>query len=253
MMRGATEFATRIGLGIAGVGLFLVLWQLIGVFRIAGLTWPPLTTVLAFMADPGRQPLLLRAMSASYSAVALGYVSGIAVGLGAAVLGHLAQPLRPGIDHLVAVIHAVPPIALAPVFMTLLSRDSVPSVLSALGVAYMIYVSASSGLEAAGQVHRDLFRVLGASPWTRVWRLYLPCALPALASGLKLAVPIAFIGGIIGEWFGASRGLGLLMVSGMQNFQIPLLWSAVFIATATSLVLFALMSLIERLVVERFR
>ena len=70
---------------------------------------------------------------------------------------------------------------------------------------------------------------------------------------MKLSVPIAFIGAIIGEWFGASRGLGLLIVSAMQNFQIPLLWSAVLITAVASLAMFALFSLTERLVQERMR
>jgi NitT/TauT family transport system permease protein len=70
---------------------------------------------------------------------------------------------------------------------------------------------------------------------------------------MKLAIPVAFIGAIVGEWFGASRGLGLLMVSAMQNFQIPLLWSAVLIVTLASLALFGLMSLVERLVYGRFQ
>ncbi|MFN7000596.1 MAG: portal protein, partial [Elioraea tepidiphila] len=80
----------------------------------------------------------------------------------------------------------------------------------------------------------------------------IPAALPALAGGLRLAIPGALIGAIIGEWFGASRGLGLLMVSAMHNFQIPLLWSAVLITAAASLVLFGLASLIERRIAERF-
>ncbi|MGO4837199.1 ABC transporter permease subunit, partial [Rhizobiaceae sp. 2RAB30] len=83
--------------------------------------------------------------------------------------------------------------------------------------------------------------------------LEMPAALPAIVSGLKYAVPAAFIGAIIGEWFGATRGLGLLMVSAMQNFQIPLLWSAVLITSAGSLASFGLMSIVERLVYARYR
>lgn len=69
---------------------------------------------------------------------------------------------------------------------------------------------------------------------------------------MKFATPAAFIGTILGEWFGATRGLGLLMVSAMQNFQIPLLWSAVTIVSTASLIAYGLLSLVERYVHRGF-
>src|SRR5262249_40203206 len=124
--------------------------------------------------------------------------------------------------------------------------------IAAAHVAFILYVSASSGLAAASQAHHDLLSALGASRWQRLWRLDLPVALPALATGLKLAVPAALIGTVIGEWFGAPRGLGVLIVNAMQNFQIPLLWSVVVLIAATSLILYALLTLFERACYARF-
>lgn len=68
-----------------------------------------------------------------------------------------------------------------------------------------------------------------------------------------MIAPMNEAGTIIGEWFGASRGLGLLMVSAMQNFQIPLLWSAMLLTSAGSLICFGVMSLFERFVYRRYR
>lgn len=248
-----SEAAQRFILGLVGVGLFLAIWQVIGAYRLAGMTWPKLTDVLAFIADPSKQALFTRAMLASFGSVAIGYLLGIVSGVGVAMLGRVLPVSKPGLDRLVAVIHAIPLIALAPVFMVLANRDLTPPAISALGVFYMIYVATTSGLNAASHTHRDLFTALGSSAVTRFLRLELPAALPSLVSGMKLAIPVAFIGAIVGEWFGASRGLGLLMVSAMQNFQIPLLWSAVLIVTVASLALFGLMSLIERIVYGRFQ
>ncbi|WP_176084424.1 ABC transporter permease [Martelella sp. HB161492] len=238
--------------GILGVAVFLGAWQLIGVYRLAGFTWPTLTAVLAYLFDPAHHTLIGRAAAASFSSVLIGYGLGIVIGLGIAMIVRLFRPARAGIDQLVAVIHATPAIALAPVFMVLLPRDSIPPAISALAVFYLVYVATTSGLESAHRAHQDLFSVLGARPFTRFARLEFPAALPAIVSGLKLAVPVAFMGAIVGEWFGASRGLGLLMISGMQNFQIPLLWSAVLVATLTSLIAYGLMGLAERAVQRRF-
>ncbi len=243
----------RYGPPLLGVLLFCLGWQLIGAYRLAGLTWPPLTAVLAYLADPAHHQLLGRAARTTFAAVSLGYLTGTSIGLGLALLTRLFRPARAGIDRLVALVHATPAIALAPVFMILMSRETIPVAISALAVTYLIYVAATSGLEATKAAHADLFRTLGARPLTAFWRLELPSALPALASGLKLAVPVSFMGAIVGEWFGASRGLGLLMISAMQNFQIPLLWAAVLLTTLTSLILYGLLGLFEAAVHRRFR
>lgn len=240
-------------LGLIGVLLFLTAWEVIGTYRLAGLTWPPLSTVLVFLSTPAKLPLFGRAAGASFVSVAIGYVCGGFGGLALALLSHLIVAVRPGLDRLVAVIHAIPSIALAPLLIVLASADATPPIISGLGVGYIFYVAATSGLSTASASHRDLFAVLGAGKISTAFRLDLPSALPAIASAMKLSVPIAFIGAIIGEWFGASRGLGLLIVSAMQNFQIPLLWSAVLITAVASLTMFALFSLLERLVLERMR
>jgi len=240
-------------LGVLGVALFLGAWEFIGVNRLAGLTWPPLSTVVAFMLDPSRAQLLGRAMEASFSMVLLGYVTGALIGIGLAGLVHVLPVVRPGMDRLASVIHAIPAIALAPLFIVILDRELTGMAIAALNVFFILYVSTTSGLNNSTAGHRDLFQVMGATRSTRLRRLDLPAALPAVVSGMKYSVPAAFIGTILGEWFGSSRGLGLLMVSAMQNFQIPLLWSAVFIASTASLLVFGLMGLLERFVYGRYK
>ena len=77
--------------------------------------------------------------------------------------------------------------------------------------------------------------------------------MPAFVDGLRLAAPGAVLGAILGEWFGAPRGLGLLIVSAMQNFQIALLWSAALLAATVSILAFVAFGALERFVVARYR
>jgi len=242
----------RLLLAIIGLALFLAVWQAVGHYRLAGLSWPSLTEVLAVLSDPDRRPLFGRALAATLSATALGYCAGLLIGLGAAVATHLWPAARPGTDRLAAVVHSIPSIALAPVFIVFLSRESTPVAIAAAHAAFVIYVAACSGLAAASRGHGELFTVLGASRLQRLWRLDLPAALPSLSSGLKLAVPVSLIGAVIGEWFGAPRGLGVLIVNAMQNFQIPLLWSAVTLIAGASLALYSALTLLERACYARF-
>jgi len=242
-----------LALGILGILLFLVLWEIVGRLHLLGLSWPALSTVVEFMAAPSRWPLFGRALGATLSNLAIGYVCGFIAGLLFAILAHLVMQLRPGADRLATMIHAVPSIAVAPLIVVLASRQAMPPTLAALSTFFVLYVSTRSGLETTSPAHRDVMRSFGARRDRRLKYLDFPAALPAIASGAKLAAPTALIGIIIGEWFGAPRGLGVLVINAMQNFQIPLLWSAVLLAVITSIVLFVLLSWIERRVAEYFR
>ena len=247
-----TAGARNVFLGALGIALFLALWETIGQLKLAGISWPPLSAVLEMLTDEGRRPLFQRALAATLEETAQGYLWGTTAGFALAALAHLVPPLRRGSDRLAAVLNSVPSIALGPIFLVLLSRDSTPAAVSSIHVFFIVFVSVSSGLQRATPAHRDLFAVLGADRLKRFWRLELPAALPALASGLRLAWPAALIGAIIGEWFGASRGIGILIINAMQNFQIVLLWCAVLLAVGASLVFYGLLTLLERAAYARF-
>ena len=239
-------------LGALGIAIFLAAWEVVGRTGLLGISWPPLSDVLEMLADPGRRPLFERALGATLRSTALGYVWGTGAGLLLATLAHLAPPLRRGSDRLAAVLNSVPSIALGPIFLVLLTRESTPAAVSSIHVFFIVFVSVSSGLQRATPAHRDLFSVLGADRVRRFARLELPAALPSLVSGLRLAWPAALIGAIIGEWFGAPRGIGILIINAMQNFQIVLLWCAVLLAVATSLLFYGLLTLLERAAYARF-
>ncbi|MFC7736702.1 ABC transporter permease [Roseomonas sp. GCM10028921] len=248
-----TEKRRALLLGSLGILGFLALWEVVGQGRWLGLSWPPLSAVLALLADENRQPLFARALGATLSSLGTGYAIGWAAGIGAAVLAHLVAPLREGLERTNAFIHAVPSVALAPLLILLVGREGTPATLAALNTFFILYVSTASGLGATQPALRDLVQVLGGSRWTRFIRLDLPLSLPTVVSGMRLAAPSALIGVIIGEWFGAPRGLGVLVINAMQNFQIPLLWSAVLLAVMVSLSLFAILGALHRGVVAWLR
>lgn len=125
--------------------------------------------------------------------------------------------------------------------------------IATLAVVFNVFVATSAGLRAARPLHHDVLSVLGAGSWERFRRLELPAAMPAIADGLKLAAPAAVIGAILGEWFGAPRGIGIVIVSSLQNYQIDLLWSAALLGAAMSLIAFGVFSGFEKWVAGRFR
>ena len=249
-MPSATDRQTL--LGVAGVLLFLLGWEALGRSALLGPTWPPLTTVLSFLLDTSRRALFGRALGASLASLGIGYGAGLAVGLLAAVAAHLLPSLRPTFDRTSGFVHAVPSVALAPLLILVLDRGGTPAALAALNTFFILYVSAASGLSTSSASLQDLITVLGGGRWTRLVRVDALAALPTVVSGMRLAVPGALIGVIIGEWFGAPRGLGVLVINAMQNFQIPLLWSAVLLGVAVSMLFYVLFGLLHRAAAARF-
>jgi ABC-type nitrate/sulfonate/bicarbonate transport system permease component len=237
--------AGDVALGVLGIILFLLLWQIIGTYRLAGLTWPPLTDVIDTLSDPNRTGLFLRGAKSTYSSAAIGFALGTALGLSVATGVHLAPPLRFGVDRLASVVNALPGIALGPILIVTLGPAAAPVALATISVFFLTYVAARAGFANAAQANQDLFTVLGARRVRRLWHLELPAALPTIASGVRLSVGAAMIGAVLGEWFGAPHGLGLIVIGAMQNFQIPLLWCAVLLIGAASIVAYAAATVLE--------
>ncbi|WOF23326.1 ABC transporter permease subunit [Microbacterium betulae] len=251
-MNGAPRASTRVAYAIAGGLLLIVLAQLVGVFELAGKAWPPLTDVVAYVSTPAGASLLGRNLLVTVVAAGQGFALGVVVAVLGAALALVVPVLRPGFDRFAAILNAVPTIALAPLLITTVGRENTPLVIAALSVGFVMFVSMTSGLANAGAAHHDLFTVFGASRLRRLARLELPRSVPAFFDGLTLAAPAAVLGATIGEWFGAPMGLGLLIVSAMQNYQMALLWAAALAATLLSLVAYVVLVQVQRLAARRF-
>ncbi len=251
-MKQATRWLDRAA-GVIGLLVLLVAWEAVGRARLLGLTFPPLSEVLAVLADPSRLALFQRAVLATAEAAGIGYVLGAVLGAAMAVAVHFLGVLRPGLDRFAAFANAIPGIALGPILIVTIGRGAAPTALATLHVYFLVYVATTSGLQAPRAAHQDVFSSLGASRLRRFASLEFLAALPTVVTALKLCAPAALLGAILGEWFGAERGLGVLIVNAMQNFQIPLLWSAVVLAAALSLACYGALALAERAVADRFR
>jgi ABC-type nitrate/sulfonate/bicarbonate transport system permease component len=198
-----------------------------------------------------RRALLLRAVAATLGSAAAGYCSGLCLGISAAVLAHLVPPLRGGVDRLAVLVNALPVIALAPVLIITAGRETTPAALASIPVFFLMYTSTAVGLRGASQRLDMVLTSLGANRWQRLTYLEAIAALPAILSGMKISAGSAMIGAIVGEWFGAPSGLGVVVLNSMQNFQISLLWATVIVIAAITLAAYGVLTLAERLARRR--
>ncbi len=154
---------------------------------------------------------------------------GLGAFLGAATaLAMAASPLlrRWTLPVLVAS-QAVPVFALAPILVLWLGYGMASKIAVATLIIYFPVAAAFlDGLRRCEPGWLELARTMNARPGAALLRLRLPAALPALASGLRVATAVAPIGAVIGEWVGASAGLGYLMLQANARMQVPLMFAA---------------------------
>ncbi|WP_150306557.1 ABC transporter permease [Planctomonas psychrotolerans] len=251
-MNTAPRTSVKVAYAIAGGALLIVLTQLIGTFELAGRAWPPLADVLSYVLTPTGAGLLVRNSLVTFTSAAQGFALGSAVAVLGAALALVVPMFRPGLDRFAAILHAVPTIALAPLLITTVGREDAPAVIAALSVGFVMFVTMASGFANTGSAQHDLFTVFGSNRARRLVRLELPRAVPAFFDGLALGAPAAVLGATIGEWFGAPMGLGLVIVSAMQNYQMSLLWAAALAATAMSLLAYLIFVQLQRIAMRRF-
>lgn len=247
-----SERTRKVVYAVLGGIVLLAAIQVIGLTGVAGMTWPPLSESVGYLIDPANSRLLTTALLATISAAGAGALFGIIGGGVLAVIGLQASILRPGLDRTAALAEAMPAIAIAPFLALTVGRDATPMIIPALGVGFIIYLSLSSGFAAIAPVRHDVFTALGASRRGKFVRLQLPSVLPNFFDGLALAAPASVLGAMIGEFFGASRGLGVLVISAMNNFQIPLLWAAAILSVGCSLLAYTVFTLLQRWMRGRF-
>lgn len=249
--RGAAAAARWVQRGI-GISAYLALWEIAGRRQWLGRTFPPLSDVIDKIVDPAQRDVVLRALRTTAGSSVLGFVIGVAAAIVGAVVALVVPVLRPGINQLATILHAMPVIALAPLFIVTLGRERTPVAIAALAAGFAMFVAATAAVETARPIHHDVFTALGSGRGRRLVSLQLPAALPGLADGLRLAAPAAVLGAVLGEWFGAPRGIGVLIVSAMQNYQIELLWAAALLAAVLSMMAFGAFTALARWTTNRW-
>jgi NitT/TauT family transport system permease protein len=225
----------------------LAIWEVIGRSRLLGAVWPPLTeVVLAAAIEPSGRAVLLRATAATMPEAAVGLATGVLLGAVLALAARLVPVLSRGLAQVAVLVQAVPVIAIAPLLLTTVDRGAIPSTLAAVGALFASFVAVTAGFASPSLLHRDLFRALGASDLARLRHLDGPACLPYFLAGLRFAVPGAMVGAIVGEWFLATRGLGVVMVQTMRSGDMEMLLGAALMASTVSLAAYGVVAAVER-------
>jgi ABC-type nitrate/sulfonate/bicarbonate transport system permease component len=240
----------RFALGAVGTLAFLGLWEALARAGSLGLTVAPVSKILPAIGH--NAGLLGRSAAASVSRAAEGYAIGVSAAFLVGVLILLLPRLDAGIYRLAVVVNAIPVIAFGSLVEVVGLQSFTPMVFAAMLVFLTTLIAVTKGFHSGSAATHDVLSTLGASRWERLVRLQLPDAVPSIADGLRIAAPTAFVGALLGEWFGAERGLGVLLINAMRNFDVELMWASALVAVAISALAYGLLGGLETLLVRRF-
>ncbi len=148
-------------------------------------------------------------------------------------------------------LNAIPIVAKAPVLVLLMGNGVEPKIaIAALVCFFPSLVNMVRGLDAANPQAMELMRVLSASKTEVFFKLRLFSSLPYLFSALRISASLAVIGAVVGEWIGATQGIGALIIQATYNFDSALLYSAIVMSALLTGAFYLAVALAERAVVR---
>jgi len=236
------EWLPAIFMAVALVALWEVLVAVLDVQR--WLLPAPSVIFAELFESPG---FLLGHAGVTLSEILIGFAVSIALAVVIASGIIWSRTVERSIYPIIIASQTIPIITLAPLLIIWVGTDIMSKVIViVLFTFFPIVISLVSGLRSVDQEMVDMFRTLGASPWQTFSKLMIPSSLPSFFAGLKVAAVVSVIGGVIGEWFGASAGLGWLMKIAGGQFQTARVFAAIVVLSILAMALFAAVVTVEK-------
>lgn len=227
------------------VGIF-ALWEFtVRVFGIADFLLPG---PLAIMAEIGKNyPRLLYHLQQTVLEVVVGFGLGVSAGIILSIIAVHFWFCEITIYPLVAALQTIPKITIAPLLLIWLGFGIWSKiVISGFMSFFPIIINLTKGLKNIDPDLQDWLGVYRANKREVLWHIRIFNALPDFFSGLKIAVPLGIIGAIVGEFVGAQRGLGYLILQAQASFNIALMFASIIALSLIGIVLFGLVKFAEK-------
>ncbi len=227
----------RVPLTLSGL---LLAWQLVVTFgALPPYILPGPAAVLRRLWQ--QAGLLLYHAGVTALEIVLGMLLGTLLGCGTALALGYSQRARRWLLPVLVASQAIPVFAIAPLLVLWLGYGMGSKITMAMLIIYFpVTANFYDGLRHTQRGWLDLAQVMLPKPrrWALLWHIAIPAALPALASGLRVAAAIAPIGAVIGEWVGSSAGLGYLMLHANSRMQVDLMFAALLVLAALAVGLY---------------
>jgi NitT/TauT family transport system permease protein len=219
----------RIWRPLISLVVVLLAWELLGRFVLTNrLFFVPVSSVAEALVSMAADGTLLLHISASFRSVLFGMALAIVVGVAFGVLLGTSRTVSDYTEVYLNALYATPLVAIAPLLILWLGIG----IASKIAVVFLISVfpiviSTASGVRNVDRHFIDVARAFGGKRRQIVAKVLMPAALPFLLTGIRLAIGRAIVGVVVGELFGANAGLGYLIYTSGQTFDVPALFAGI--------------------------
>ena len=226
--------------------LLVILWE--GVVRLLGIReflLPPPSTIARYMITSIHvlPPHLWATVYEIILGFILGFVVGLLLGIGIVYVKFMEKAVYP----VIVAFQVIPKIAIAPLLLVWMGYGMWPKVTVAFLITFFpIVVSTVNGLRSVEPELMDLMNSLKANTRQKFIKVQFPNALPYLFNGMEIAITLAVIGAIIGEFVGSDRGLGYLLMQGSYQFKTDMVFTSLIFLAVLGVLFYEFVVLMER-------
>ncbi len=249
-----TRSPSRVLYGAAGIVLALLLWEVLAYLKDDAVLLPSVQdtarTFWEYMST--RYPAVVGMTLWQHALVSVARIAvgwGVGVLIGIAVGGVMASVplLRHLVDPLIEITRPLPPLAFIPLFIVWFGIGETSKFLLILvGVVPIMIIATVSALDAVPKELEQAARSLGATPFWTLVTVRLRSALPAIITGMRLAMGGAWTSIVAVELIAATAGLGYLINNAGVNLQTPLVLSGIVTISIVGIVFDSLLRLFHR-------
>ena len=229
--------------------VIFVLWDLvIRIFKIPPYLIPAPWDVAKMLV--AEWPRLWRESLFTGYATLGGFGLSILFGIPIAMLIAYSRLVESYVYPLLVFSQSVPKIAIAPLFVVWFGFGIFPKVISAFLLGFFpVVVATVMGFKSMEAEMIDLARSMRVSRLQMFLKFSLPQALPSIFSGLKVSATLAVVGAVVGEFVGSNSGIGYVLQIANGNFDLPLMFAALFVLSMMGVILFAVVDLVEKIMI----
>ena len=219
----------RVYRSLISLAVLLIGWELVGRFVLTNkLFFVPLSDVAVAFVQLTLNGELEKNIAASFTAIGYGMALAIVIGISFGILLGASRIVADYTEAYINALYSTPLVAVAPLLILWLgigigSKIAVVFLIS----VFPILISTASGVRNVDAHFLDVAKAFGATRSQVVFKVLIPAGLPFVLTGVRLAIGRAIVGVVIGELFGANAGLGYLIYTAGQTFDVPALFVGV--------------------------
>ena len=226
-------------------GLVAVWQAIVSLSGVPAFILPAPYSVLLAIVEDAR--LLAGHAGVTFIEIALGLLLGVLLGAASGIAMSFFVPVRRWLFPVLVVSQAIPVFALAPILVLWLGFGIGSKVaMATLIIFFPVTAALYDGLRRTEPGLLDMARTMDAGRFAILRHVRLPMAMPAFASGIRIAAAVAPIGAVVGEWVGASSGLGALMIHANARSETDTMFAALFVLAVMAVTLYFAIDLVLR-------